>query len=214
MSYDGVTKKLYNSIGLVPCEFRKVWVEWVTREGGGSKAAPVGEHAINSGIEKTCTIDGKKRRRLPNGNTLVETAYHYVLAYDEATGDTFQAVLSLDSTDLTPSRNWLTIMSNQEIKSPTTGAVAIAPTFSQLYKATQKFRQNDNGQWFNWAFEFDRPLYSKEGYTATEKDVVLRKKAQSFAKLIREGLVQVDRSTQASEEVSSEQQPAASSAAY
>lgn len=214
MIYNSVTKKLYTELGLIPCEFRKVFVEWVTREGGGSKSAPVGEHDINSGIEKTCTRDDRKRLRMPGtGNTLVETAYHYVLAVDQETGESFQAVLSLDSTDLTPSRNWLTVMASQEMTHPTTGAVAIVPTFAQLYVATSKFRTNDAGQWFNWVFNFKSLLFSKDNTPVEPELLHLRKKAMAFSKLVKEGMVKVDRNSQTTaEEVVSA--PAEKSAAY
>ena len=73
MFMNTVTSKLYEKLHVIPCAFSKAWVEWVPREKGGGFVA---QHTTDELMLQT-TRDDKKRDILPNGNSLVQTAYHY-----------------------------------------------------------------------------------------------------------------------------------------
>ena len=94
MIFNSVTNKLYKEITVLPCGYKRSFVEWKPREKGGGY---VGEHTPDS------ELAGKPRNDrgevvLQNGNILVETAYQFILLMDGKSAET--AVISMSSTQL------------------------------------------------------------------------------------------------------------------
>jgi hypothetical protein len=90
---------------IVSCYYERVINEWVPRTKGGGLVAT---HNPESDIlSKAKAIDPQKpvELYLPNGNLVVETAYHYILAKRE--GKFSPTVFPLKSTALKHSRKWL-----------------------------------------------------------------------------------------------------------
>lgn len=79
MIYNTVTNELYDGekgIEVVPCHYKKEFVEW--RDRGDGPGAPVAVHQPDSAIISTGKREGSKIR-LPNGNYLEETASYFVM---------------------------------------------------------------------------------------------------------------------------------------
>lgn len=145
--YNTVTQESYNGkdgITLIPCAFKKAYVEWTPREQGGGY---VKEHASASVLEST-KKDDKGRDVLPNGNLVVTTAYHFVLIV-RPTGTVERAIISFTSTQLKKSRRWNSQMMNIQIKLPN-GNLIRPPMYSHTYLATTLNESNDLGQWAGW----------------------------------------------------------------
>ena len=101
MVFNTVSNKLYSdTFYVVPCEFEKVFIEWVPRESGGGLVT-----IYNSSNKPQAQKEENGRRfLLENGNQLVDTAQHYVMVVGK--DGTFEpAVMSMSSSLLTVSRN-------------------------------------------------------------------------------------------------------------
>jgi hypothetical protein len=163
--YNSVTHEAYDSIDVISIIFNKKLVEWSPRS-GGSSAAPVAEHDVNSPIRDTATLTDR-RLFLPNGNQLVETAYRYVIFGEPGSGKLLgRGVMSLDSSDLTSSKKWNFMLLSKTIE---VGDKSIKlPAMGQVYKASGEYAKNDAGSWYKWKFEFDRRATKQEYIEANQ----------------------------------------------
>lgn len=133
-------------IMVVPAFYQKAEVEWILRsDGGGYVDTHSADTKLLNDVQNVEMPDGRKIRKLPNGHQLVETRYHFVIT------DNGAAVVALTSTGLQVSRQWMTLMKN--VKIGPVGAKKIAPSFSRVYKLKTIYRQNDAGDWFQFAVE-------------------------------------------------------------
>ena len=112
MIFNSVTNKLYKEITVLPCGYKRSFVEWKPREKGGGY---VGEHTPDS------ELAGKPRNDrgevvLENGNILVETAYQFILLIDGNNAET--AVISMSSTQLKKARRWNSMMMGLKVPHP------------------------------------------------------------------------------------------------
>jgi len=71
-----VTNALYDSIEVVPCHYKRQYIEWADR--GTSTGAPVAIHEADSDIVSQTTRGKDYKDRLPNGNYLDNTANHFL----------------------------------------------------------------------------------------------------------------------------------------
>ena len=72
-----VTNELYDNIDIIPCHYKRQYIEWQDR--GQSTGAPVAIHEADSDIISQTTRGKDYKDRLPNGNYLDNTANHFVL---------------------------------------------------------------------------------------------------------------------------------------
>ena len=122
-------------------------MEWKPREQGGGF---IDSHDADSGIigqTKRDPMTGKQV--LPNGNHIVQTAYHFVLMMS---GDGYQnAVISMSSSQLKKSRRWNSLMLSQKIKGPQ--GMFTPPTYAFTYNLSTVSESNDRGSWFGFSIE-------------------------------------------------------------
>lgn len=176
MFYNTVTGKLYSGetgILVIPCHFTNRFIEWKTRESGGGFVA---EHM--PGTTAATTKDDKGRDMLPNGNTLVDTRNHYVLMLEtdeDGLVSVEPALITMSSTQLKKSRNWMSKM--QGIKIKTNAGFMQAPMASRIYRLTTVPEQNDKGSWFGFKVELE----------AVVQDPAQYKAAQEFAAAVKSG---------------------------
>lgn len=162
-----------------PAGFDHVWVEWQGEPGEG---APVGQFAFENMPKEAVEADDpqnpdRKMWRMPNGNRLVDTRYHYVniLSYD---GSTMAAVIPMSGTNHTTSRSWTAQMKQHLMP----GRPAKAPSFFRKYGIKTKFRQRGEQSWFNYTV-------SDLGWITDE--MVLRS-GMALLKGIRDGALSVE----------------------
>ena len=148
--YHTIRRKAYNSVEIIPCFYRKTYLQWVLRENGGGFR---GEHEVAIGREMlaTCERNDKGQFILPDGTQLSETANHYVLF--KVSDDTWEPVLmSMSSSQLKSSRTWMSQLRGQSI-------VHAGKTYNNLnmeaYQWTASTEQlsNDKGKWYGWKFD-------------------------------------------------------------
>jgi hypothetical protein len=156
-----VTSQFMREFRVVPCAFKKSYVEWTPREQGGGL---VTEHADDQILAKT-----KKNERgqdmLANGNLIVTTAYHYVLVLGESGFE--RAVIAMSSTQLKKSRRWLGQMMGLQIK---VGDKSFTPPpFSHSYHVTTGMETKDANSWFGWIINEPKLIENKELYEMAKK---------------------------------------------
>lgn len=130
-----------------PAGFDHVWVEWQGEPGEG---APVGQYAFESRPAEAVETDDpqnpdRKMWRMPNGNRLVDTRYHYVNILSDA-GGAMAAVIPMSGTNHTTSRSWTAQMKQHLMP----GRPQKAPSFFRHYGIKTKFRQRGEQSWFNY----------------------------------------------------------------
>ena len=168
-----VTNELYDSLQVIPCHYKRQYIEWQDR--GTSSGAPVAIHEANSDIISQTTRGKDYKDRLPNGNYLDNTANHFVLIL----GDSPQtALISMKSTQLKVSRKWNSMMMG--IKMQGKNGLFTPPTYSHIYNLSTVQMSNDKGTWFGWDV-------SKVGAV---KDRNMYDMAKSFADSVGKGEIQ------------------------
>ncbi len=152
-----VTNELYDDIDVIPCHYKRQYVEWQDR--GTSTGAPVAIHDADSDIVSKTTRDKTYKDRLPNGNYLENTANHFVLLCGKNPGT---ALISMKSTQLKVSRKWNSMMMG--IKMQGKNGLFTPPTYSHIYNLKTVQMSNDKGTWFGWDVSKKGPVTQKDLY--------------------------------------------------
>lgn len=156
-----VTQQLMKEFRIIPCAFKKSYVEWTPREAGGGL---VKEHSDEKILEKT-----KKNERnqdvLPNGNLIVTTAYHYVLVLTESGYE--RAVIAMSSTQLKKSRRWIGQMMSLQVK--VGDKTFNPPSFSHSYHVGTGMETKDTNSWFGWIINDPKMIDDKGLYETAKK---------------------------------------------
>lgn len=186
MVFNTVTQELFditpgqNSLEVILCGFKKKLLHWRDRDQGGGM---LGQYEIDDPIQKGAERKGG-RAVLPDGTYLVETAEHYVLVvYPDKTVK--RAVVAMSSTQLKKSRRWMTMISEKQLRHPTTGRYFTAPMFAYTYTLTTQAEHNDSGDWHGWRIAEGRGLNLVDS-----DDRALFELAQAFAKSVDKNDVQ------------------------
>tara|TARA_R100000655_G_scaffold31243_1_gene62737 strand:+ start:2696 stop:3484 length:789 start_codon:yes stop_codon:yes gene_type:complete len=152
--FNTVTETVYDGtegVVLIPCAYKKKFIEWITRENGGGFV----DDSHPATILKSCKKDDSGRFILENGNQISETAEYYcIVAQDENAPE--QVLLSLTSSQLGFSRRWNTMLNNARVQNAK-GETVPAPMFSYMYNLTTIPQSNDQYSWMGLSVEKSRP---------------------------------------------------------
>ena len=168
-----VTNELYDKISVVPCHYKRQYIEWQDR--GASSGAPVAIHDADSDIVSQTTRDKSYKDRLPNGNYLENTANHFVLVVGK---NPETALISMKSTQLKVSRKWNSMMMGLKLQGK--NGLFTPPTYSHIYNLSTVQMSNDKGTWFGWDVAKAGPVEDKSIYDMSK----------SFAESVNKGDVQ------------------------
>lgn len=175
--YNMVTGEvLKGGIQLIPCGFKKSWVEWVPREGGGGSYQ--GEHLDEKIVDET-TKNDKGKLILKNGNEIVPTSYFYCLLLNK-NGGSARCVLSFSSTQMKRSRRWMSAIMTLQIKKKD-GSLVRPPMYSHIYQANTVGETNSFGSWSSWQI----------GGAQIITDAQLYKNARAFSEDCGKGTVKL-----------------------
>ena len=130
-------------ITLVPAFFEKKFLEFQLRSSGGGF---VRELAAD---DKDITMTSREGtiELLPNGNELVRTHQHLVIA-QSADGTIAPSVLDMKKTQLKVSRRWNTLKNSARLPSG-----ALMPIYGTAWQLTTVLEANDQGKWFNYKLD-------------------------------------------------------------
>ena len=168
-----VTNALYDSIEVVPCHYKRQYIEGAAR--GTSTGAPVASHEADSDFISQTTRGKDYKDRLPNGNYLDNTANHFGLCLSD---NPETALISMKSTQLKVSRKWNSMMMG--IKMQGKNGLFTPPTYSHIYKLSTVQMSNDKGTWFGWDVSKVGPVTDKAIYDMSK----------SFAESVGKGEIQ------------------------
>ena len=177
-----VTNELFDSINVIPCHYKRQYIEWQDR--GTSTGAPVAIHEAGSDIINQTKRDASYKDRLPNGNYLDNTANHFVLVLGKSPST---ALISMKSTQLKISRKWNSMMMG--IKMQGKNGLFTPLTYSHIYNLKTVQMSNDKGTWFGWDVSKVGPVASKEDYEM----------AKGFATSVGKGEVQAKHGSEENE---------------
>ena len=170
-----VTNELYDNIDIIPCHYKRQYIEWLDR--GQSTGAPVAIHEADSDIVSQTTRGKDYKDRLPNGNYLDNTASHFVLV----TGSNPQtALISMKSTQLKVSRKWNSMMMG--IKMQGKNGLFTPPTYSHIYNLSTVQMSNDKGTWFGWDVSKVSPVEDADLYNMAKQFATSVGKGETQAK--------------------------------
>lgn len=151
---------------VVMCAFVKKIVEWKPKRGGF-----VTQHDTWPAFDTvTVMVDGKERTvRVVKGgeNILVDTAYHFIL-YRSKDGAWAPAVVSMTSTQLKKSRNWITVLDALR-KPKASGGQYKPPYFSHLFHLSTVGESNEAGKWFGWKIKIGAEVTDPDLYRAAKE---------------------------------------------
>ena len=180
-----VTNELYNDVDVIPCHYKRQYIEWQDR--GMSTGAPVAIHEADSDIISQTTRGKDYKDRLPNGNYLDNTASHFVLCL----GDNPEtALISMKSTQLKVSRKWNSMMMGLKMQGK--NGLFTPPTYSHIYKLSTVQMSNDKGTWFGWDVSKVGPVSDKGIYDMSK----------SFAESVGKGEIQAKHGSEESTKTS------------
>jgi hypothetical protein len=145
------------ALTVIPIHYEKAYVEWRPREDGGGI---VNVHK-SSGILNDTERNEKNKDILPNGNIVETTAYHMVL-YKTETNEWQKAIISMQSTQLKKSRQWLSKATSIRLTGP--NGSYTPPIFSHTYLLSAVTESNKHGSWFGWKVEIEGAITDQEDY--------------------------------------------------
>lgn len=156
-----VTNEMFERLEVIPVHFHKEYVEWVPRDQGGGF---VGRFQVtNPPADAKPDPEHFGRLVRDNGNHLVDTKYHYVLGISPNTGETFQAVIAMTSTQIKKSRRWNSMIGGRKIGKGEHKKQA--PAFAFSYFLSTQPESNDYGSWHGWQLEPGPMLGSMDLFT-------------------------------------------------
>jgi len=139
---------------LVPCGFKKSYIEWKTRDQGGGFVTEY----YDSLVLDDCAKDDKGRDiHKVTGHQIQTTATHFCLLVNE--GSIERVAISLASTGLKRSRKWNSQMKGLRIPNKE-GKPFEPPMFSHSYKSKVTYEKNEKGSWCLW--DFEKPVLLKD----------------------------------------------------
>lgn len=187
--FNSVTQEVVSGdagVKVVPVYYTRRFVRWGAREtGGGFKAEFTADDPIIStakNIEgRSYFPDDKGEYNPKTSDILVDTRNHYVLIV-RADGSFSPAVVSMTSSQLKKSRQWMSKMDGLKFTGKD-GQVKTKPMFSHFYTLTTVPESNDAGSWFGYKITL-------EGEVAAESPGIYAA-AKAFQKSITAGEVKV-----------------------
>ena len=118
---------------------------------------PVAVHQSKEVMNNTVRGEDNKYYTNDNsGNCIEETANYFVLIVG-GKGETSQAVVSMKSSQLTPSRNWNSKMKNLKIQN-SNGEYFTPPMWSHSYLLKTEKTKNGDKTWYKWKVDVDSML--------------------------------------------------------
>jgi hypothetical protein len=172
MIMNNVTLELFEEITVIPCARSREFVEWIDRDSGGGMA---GRYSPDDPVVANAIRDGMEMTHRESGNSLMDTRYHYCLLLNKD-GGAEPVVVSMSSTSIKVSRNWMTRMRNYLVAHPNGGQFN-PPMFAQIWKLGVARHQNDSGTWYTFA---------PDGSAVLVTDTALYAQAKQFGVMAKE----------------------------
>ena len=162
MLYNTVTQELYDGdegVHAIPVHYTNRFNEWAPRESGGGLIGTFTPDSL-----PTTTRNPRGQDITEGGNVLADTRNHYVLILKG--GVVSPALLSMASTQIKKSRQWMSKMQGIKVKDPASGMFVTAAMYSREYKITTRAESNDKGSWYGYHVELVGEVTDPSTYAA------------------------------------------------
>lgn len=178
MFHENVNERTFDGkagVLLIPCAYRRVFLRWAPRDGGGGFKGEIAPDVVADMRAKgqIVELDGKLYIPQPDGTVsdkrcdrVADVRNHYVLIVDEATGGWTEALLSLGSTQIKKSKALMSALASVKVSGP--NGMFTPPTFANQIRATSIGESNDKGTWFGVRFELAGKVQRGELYAAAK----------------------------------------------
>jgi hypothetical protein len=180
MFHNSVTDEVCDGkegIFVIPCHYRRVFVEWNKREDGGGFIA---EYSAADGALIETTLDDRKRDITADNTQLVDTRCHFVSIVG-ANGMLQNVVITMKATQAKKSKRWMTLMQNL-LKERSDGTLYNPAMFASIFKLTTVPESNEQGSWHSWKITHDHFLDEKNAI-----DQRMYQTARAFRDAIKSG---------------------------
>lgn len=166
MLYNTVTQELLDGehgAVVIPCAFKRSFIKWAPRDSGGGFKGELqpSDPQVQAGM-----LDKDGRLVDSDGNLLSDTRTHYVLVLD-GKGGYQPAVISLSSTQIKKSRQWMSKMNGIKLQRAD-GTHYTPAMFSHQYRVSTVPESNDKGSWFGLRVETLGAVESAELYQSAK----------------------------------------------
>ena len=170
--FEGADDKEGSGILVVPCAYQAKALEWKPDRGG-----LVQIHEADTQLWSRTTQDENGRSRLPNGNSLVLTAHHYVLHLLED-GKIEQAVIAMSSTRFKCSKKWNTLIAHMEMD--TVNGPIVMPSFANVWRLQTQAQQDGDKSWCIWTMHHEKQV----------DDIMIYRRGKTFSEAVLKGEIQ------------------------
>ena len=177
MILNSATKKVYDGsagIRVIPCHYERKYLEWAER--GSSVGRPI-VHPDDTPLKNETTRDKTFKDRLPNGNYLERTSYHFVILLN---GVPTVSVITMKASQNRVSKDWMAELNGWTEKG--SKGLYVPAIYSHIYKLTSIPQSNSKGSWYGWKV-------TREGYN---QEANLFKMASDFSNKFKEGAIKTD----------------------
>lgn len=137
-----------DGVVIVPLNFRKTYIEWISREQGGGFVADHGNE-VGKALLADCTKDDTKDI-LPNGNQLVRTLEYVCFQIKE--NGFYPTIISMASSQIKHGLRFNTQLSTYSLNAPD-GQRKPAPIYFRAWDFKTQPESNDKGSWFSWMIQ-------------------------------------------------------------
>ncbi len=126
----------------------------------------MGEFSVADPIIATLKTNDRNQLTDGEGNIFSDTRSHYVLILD-AEGGYSPAVVSLTSSQIKKSRQWMSKMQGLKAKR-SDGSIFTPPMFSHIYTVETKAESNSKGSWYGFNFAINGEVTDRNIYLAAK----------------------------------------------
>jgi hypothetical protein len=192
MLYNTVTQRLYEGktgLTFIPCAYKRCFIQWGGRESDSGFKGEFTPEEIEAMKDRGEIVAVEGRLYKPDAEGKVhekksdyfaDTRSHFILLWNEETGETSQAILSLSSTQTKASKMLMTSLQQQKML--VGGVKRTPPTYVNKVKLTTIGMANEKGTWSGARFDL-------EGFVG---DRHVFEEAKAFWRAIAAGEVKVD----------------------
>ena len=157
----------YDEIAFCPFKYQKVYIEWAPRD---TKKGIMAIHKDASILER-CNVNDRNQFKLPNGNTVVETAQLFGWQLEEGVAPRL-VLVSMKSTQMRKARLLLTLAKSEEIE--VNGDTFAAPLWWRTYSFGTVPENNAQGSWYGWTVKRDKTLQEFCGDNDLDFDAIVK----------------------------------------
>lgn len=139
--FNTVTEVCSETLDIVVCTKKRLFVEWVSMKQGGGKVA---EYESTDPITATARANDEGKMILPNGHELAETFRYFVLQRPDENSNYGQAVIDFSGSQRREAKRLNSVMKGKVMKG--SKGMFTPPSFAYIYQLASVDVENKQGQ--------------------------------------------------------------------